>query len=86
MKAAHRAEDACAAVPNEAGWDCGPFYQSWLPGARAIENEGDAGMLYVADITGIVDAEAVQSFGKAALADLAESANEGQYYITRMSD
>lgn len=62
------------------------IYQSWLPGARAIENEGAAGMLYVADITGIVDAETLQSFGKAALAELAESANEGQYYITRMSD
>jgi len=58
LRVCHTAEQACAAVAVQLGWNCNAFFASWLPGSRKAEEEGRAAELVATDVTGFVSADA----------------------------
>lgn len=83
LRHAHTAEAACGQAAYALGWSCTAFQLSYLPGARAIESEGEAATLYAANITGMFPENAL---GDLVGSDLGEVDAEGDYYIARSLD
>jgi len=78
----HTAEQACGIAAAQLGWKCGAFHASWLPEARAIDQECAGSELEAENVTGLVPASA--SFAEVqAVMSVAEERDDGGRYIAR---